>query len=72
MFDCENNRLRLSSKDQSGYSLDVQEAAINAYCAKYGLELIALFKDNGQCSSSFSRLDFQVLEMFIKQNKGLV
>ena len=64
--------MRLSSKDQSRYSLDVQEAAINAYCAKYGLELIALFKDNGQRSSTFSRLDFQALEIFIKRYKGLV
>lgn len=64
--------MRLSSKDQSRYFLDVQEAAINVYCAKYGLEPIALPKDNGQRSSTFSRLDFQVLEMFIKRNKGLV
>ncbi len=39
--------MRLIFKDQSKYSLDVQEATINTYCTKYGLELVALFKDNG-------------------------
>lgn len=64
--------MRLSFKDQSKYSLDSQEAAINAYCAKYGLELVALFKDNGQQSSSFDRLDFKALEMYVKKHRGLV
>lgn len=64
--------MRLSFKDQSKYSLDAQEAAINDYCAKYGLELVALFKDNGQQSSSFDRLDFKSLEMYVKKHKGLV
>ncbi|MBC8645341.1 recombinase family protein [Flavobacterium lindanitolerans] len=64
--------MRLSFKDQSKYSLDSQEEAINAYCAKYGLELVALFKDNGQQSSSFDRLDFKALEMYVKKHSRLV
>lgn len=64
--------MRLSFKDQSKYSLGAQEESINAYCVKYGLELVALFKDNGEQSSSFDRLDFKSLEMYVKKHRGLV
>jgi len=63
--------MRLSSKDQSRYSLDAQETAIKEYCTKNRLDLVALFKDNGQLSSTFNRIDFKALETFIKRNKGL-
>jgi site-specific DNA recombinase len=58
--------MRLSGKDQSRYSLELQEAAIKEYCFKYQLDLVALFTDNGQSSSSFNRVDFKALESFIK------
>lgn len=64
--------MRLSFKDQSRYSLDAQEIAIREYCTRNRLDLVALFKDNGQLSSTFNRIDFKALETFIKRNKGLV
>lgn len=63
---------RLSAKDQSKYSLDDQKASITDYCLKNGLELAALFSDNGQCSDTFDRADFLALEAFIKKHKGKV
>jgi len=64
--------IRLSFKDQSRYSLDAQESSIREYCIKNGLELITLFKDNGQRSTTFDRLDFRALESFVRRHKGLI
>jgi DNA invertase Pin-like site-specific DNA recombinase len=64
--------MRLSLKDQSRYSLDAQEDAIRNYCTKNSLELVGLFKDNGQRSYTFDRVDFRALELFVKKHKGLV
>ncbi|WP_126248001.1 recombinase family protein [Chitinophaga rhizosphaerae] len=64
--------MRLSFKDQSRYSLDAQETSIRNYCLRYNLELVALFKDNGQLSSTFNRIDFKALESYIRKNKGEV
>lgn len=61
---------RLSERDQSKYSLEYQEKAIRDYCARNNLTLIGLYTDNGQCSDSFDRPDYQALESFIKKNKG--
>ncbi|MBX2944106.1 MAG: recombinase family protein [Cyclobacteriaceae bacterium] len=62
--------IRISSKDQSRYSIDNQERCIRDYCRRYDLGLIALFKDNGQASDTFERADFIALEEFIKRHKG--
>lgn len=64
--------IRLSRKDQSKYSLAGQESAIKSYCAKYGLQLLNIFTDNGQCSDTFERTNFKALEYFLHQNKGAV
>lgn len=64
--------MRLNIKDQSRYSLDVQESGIKDYCRRNDIELVALFKDNGQCSDTFDRADFIALESFIKKHKGTV
>lgn len=64
--------IRLSFKDQSKYSLEVQEAAIKAYCFRHHLKLEALFKDNGQSSATFDRIDFKALESFMKKHKGTI
>ncbi len=64
--------VRLSSKDQSKYSLEDQESAIRKYCITNCLNLIAIFKDNGQTSSTFDRLDFKALELFVKRHRGEV
>ena len=64
--------VRLSSKDQSKYSLEDQESAIREYCITNCLNLVAIFKDNGQKSSTFDRLDFKALELFVKRHRGEV
>lgn len=63
---------RISIKDQSTYSLLYQEKSIREYCAHNNLELLAFFRDNGECSDTFDRPDWKALEVFIQQHKGLV
>jgi site-specific DNA recombinase len=62
--------LRLSMRDQSRYSLEYQEASVRDYCTRNKMILLAIFKDNGQCSDNFDRPDYIALEKFIKQHKG--
>lgn len=62
--------LRLSMRDQSRYSLEYQEASVKEYCSRHNIELLAMFKDNGQCSDNFDRPDYIALENFIKKHKG--
>ncbi|HUS02414.1 MAG TPA: recombinase family protein, partial [Chitinophagaceae bacterium] len=62
---------RISQADQSTYSLDYQERRIKEYCIANKLNLLALFKDNGESSYTFDRPDFKALEAFIKQNKNV-
>ena len=64
--------IRISTKDQSKYSLDVQADSIREYCRRNGLELLNIFRDNGECSDTFDRADFLALEDFIKKHKGSV
>src|SRR5579863_8303533 len=61
---------RISTQDQSRYSLEYQEEAIRDYCHRNHIELTALFKDNGESSYSFDRPDYQAVEAFIKKHKG--
>jgi len=63
--------MRLSVRDQSRYSLQYQEESIRDYCARNDLELTAIYTDNGQCSDTFDRTDFQALEAFLKKHKGV-
>jgi site-specific DNA recombinase len=62
--------MRLSIRDQSRYSLEYQEESIRDYCRKNGIELSALFKDNGESSYTFDRPDYKAVEAFIKKHKG--
>ncbi|HTJ11342.1 MAG TPA: recombinase family protein [Dinghuibacter sp.] len=62
--------LRLSMRDQSRYSLEYQESSINEYCKRNNIELLAVFKDNGQSSYNFDRPNYIALENFIKKHKG--
>lgn len=62
---------RISISDQSRYSMDGQERAISEYCKKNGLQLLNVFKDEGESSYSFDRPDFNALEKFIRKNKDV-
>ena len=61
---------RLSERDQSRYSLEYQERAIQEYTQKYNLNLLSIYTDNGQGSDTFDRPDYRALESFIKKHKG--
>ena len=61
--------LRLSTKDQSK-SLEYQESTVREYCRRNNLNIIALFKDNGEDSYTFDRPDYRALEVFLKKFKG--
>jgi site-specific DNA recombinase len=64
--------IRLSDEDQSNYSIDSQERHIKEYCNRNGLELLNIYKDNGQSSYTFDRKAFGVLEKEIKQAQYLI
>lgn len=63
--------LRLSTEDQSKYSLDSQERVIAEYCERNKVSLVASFEDNGQSSYTFDRPDYNALEKFIKENRDV-
>lgn len=64
--------VRISTKDQSKYSLDYQKSSIKEYCTRNSLELLNLFEDDGESSFTFDRPDWIALEAFIKKHKGKV
>lgn len=64
--------VRISTKDQSNYSLDFQESSIKDYCLRNNVKIMALFKDDGESSYTFDRPDWIALEEFIKTHKGKV
>lgn len=61
--------IRISTKDQSAYSLDYQERRIREYCDYNKLTLLEIFKDDGESSYTFDRPDWKSLEAFIRKNK---
>lgn len=63
--------VRISIADQSRYSMEGQERAISEYCQRHKLELINVFKDDGESSYTFDRPDFQALEKFIRKSKDV-
>ena len=47
---------RVSTAEQvDGFGLDVQEAAIRAYCRAENLRLVAMVSDEGQCGLKWPR-----------------
>ena len=61
--------MRLSSKDQSK-SLEYQESSIKEYCRRNKLNMLGMFKDNGESSYTFDRPDYMALEAYLKKYKG--
>ncbi|WP_260607600.1 recombinase family protein [Chitinophaga polysaccharea] len=64
--------MRISIKDQSLYSLEYQDRGIRDYCTRNNLNLISVFKDEGEHSDTFDRPNWLALEQFIKKYKGKV
>jgi site-specific DNA recombinase len=61
--------MRLSAKDQSK-SLEYQESTIRDYCRRNELNILGVFKDNGESSFTFDRPDYKALEAYLKKYKG--
>lgn len=64
--------IRLSDEDQSNYSIPSQERHIKEYCTRNSLQLLKIYKDNGQSSYTFDRKAFGALEKEIKEAQFLV
>lgn len=60
--------IRISTKDQSNFSLEGQEKLIREYCEKQGIELAALFTDEGQSAKNFDRVNWKLLADFVAKN----
>ncbi|HYD21849.1 MAG TPA: recombinase family protein, partial [Flavipsychrobacter sp.] len=60
--------IRISTTDQSNFSLDSQAEHVTNYCGKQGYELLNIFRDNGQSAKNFDRANWKQLEAFVKQN----
>lgn len=64
--------IRLSDEDQSNYSLEGQERQIRDYCSRNNLQLLKIYRDNGESSYTFDRKAFGALEKEIKQAQYLI
>lgn len=60
--------IRISTKDQSNFSLDGQEKYIRDYCDKNKIECLTVFKDDGRSAKNFDRPDWRSLEKFLQAN----
>lgn len=58
--------IRISTKDQSTYSLDGQRSEITNYCVKQEIQLLDVFEDDGQSAKNFDRVSWQQLENYVK------
>jgi len=60
--------VRISRADQSTFSLAGQEESIRTHCSRAGIELLSIFKDDGQSAKNFDRVSWKELEAYIKQH----
>lgn len=60
--------IRISTKDQSNFSLDAQEDHVRSYAKTCHYNLLELFIDNGQSAKSFDRTEWKKLEAFVREH----
>jgi DNA invertase Pin-like site-specific DNA recombinase len=60
--------IRISSKDQSNFSLDGQDRYNKRWAEKNNVEIVATFIDDGKSAKNFDRPDWKKLETFLKSN----
>ena len=64
---------RVSSDEQvKGTSLDVQEAQCRQYCDDKGIEVLEVFREEGESAKSVDRTEFLRAIEFCRKNKGIV
>lgn len=64
--------LRISTKEQSNFSLDFQKETIQRACDDQGLEVMEWFTDNGQSAKSFNRVAWNRLEKYLQAHKSQI
>ena len=57
---------RISTEEQSHFSIDGQIEQIEIYCNKHGYELVKTFVDQGQSAKDFDRKNWKVLDAYLK------
>jgi site-specific DNA recombinase len=60
--------IRISTKDQSNFSLDGQERYIREFATRNNFDLLNVFCDDGQSAKNFDRPDWKKLQSFCKEN----
>lgn len=61
--------IRISTKDQSHFSIQGQTEYITRYCQQHNYELLNSYVDDGKSAKDFDRPDWKKLELFVKNNK---
>jgi site-specific DNA recombinase len=56
---------RISTEEQSHFSIDGQIEQIELYCQKHGYELAKTFVDEGQSAKDFDRKNWKVLDKYL-------
>ncbi|MGQ0739948.1 MAG: recombinase family protein [Bacteroidota bacterium] len=64
--------VRISSKDQSNFSIDGQRRYITQHCTSNAITLLETFIDDGRSAKNFDRPDWKKLETFIQQHHKTV
>lgn len=60
--------VRISTKDQSNFSVDGQLSHIEDFCKRREINVVATFTDEGKSAKSFDRPDWNKLEDFVKKH----
>lgn len=60
--------IRISTTDQSNFSLPGQEMMVRNWCQQNGIELLEVFCDNGASAKNFDRPDWKRLHDFVKRH----
>jgi len=59
---------RISTKDQSNFSLPGQEKHINEFAAAENITIVGSFTDDGKSAKNFDRPDWKLLEAFVREH----
>lgn len=61
---------RISTEDQSHFSIANQKDQIRLFCDKNNYNLLEIFTDEGQSAKNFDRKEWRLLEGFLKEHKS--
>ncbi len=60
--------VRISTKDQSNFSISGQEKYVRDYATRHDIEVLEIFTDDGRSAKNFDRPDWRNLESFISKH----